>query len=274
MRRVVVTVTWIALSIGAWSCARSVTNPSFDLTVPEACTELRNRREHKVHLERPVVVLAGYLDPGTGVARGAAMIRRVVEPGSWVIEVPFFSVTTWESCRARVIAKVIEDFGADPDGNTREVDVVAFSMGGLVARYAAMPRDGEPRLRVARLFTIATPHQGAIAAEVMQPDQRVMGMRAGSPMLDELDCAYEGCGYEIVSYVRLGDEIVGAGSARGPDGRLWWVPNKPLSLAHLRALFDERIIADIVARLAGEPPWTTEPCAPVPGELEGEGSAS
>ena len=259
----------LGIALGALgACTRNVTNPSFAVTIDEAADELRWRESHRVHLCRPVVMLAGYMDPGTGVARAAAMLRRAVGPDDWVIEVPFFSVTTWESCRARVIEKVIERFGADADGSTVEVDVIAFSMGGLVARYAAMDRPGEPRLRIAHLYTIATPHRGAPAAEVLTPDERVQDMRPGSPLLTELDAAFGSCGYEVVSYVRLDDGIVGVEAARGPDGRLWWVPNKPMSLAHLRAFFDERIVADIVRRLANEDPWTTEPCAPWPGARE------
>jgi len=247
------------------ACAHPATNPSFDVTVDEAQAELAWRHTHKVHLERPVVVLGGYLDPGPGVSRVTTLVRRAVEPSDWVIEVPFFSVTTFEACRDRVIDKVKEKIGFDESGELPEVDVVAFSMGGIVARYAALDRGVDPNLRIVRLFTISTPHHGAKLAEMLQPDQRIADMRAGSELLTELDSAYEGCGYEIVSYVRLDDSVVGSEAARGPDGRLWWVPNKPLSLAHVRALYDERIIGDIVRRLANETPWTTEPCAPLPG---------
>jgi len=137
-----------------------------------------------------------------------------------------------------------------------------------VARHAAVEREGQPRLRIARLFTISTPHRGALAAEMLRPDNRAAQMRAGSTLLADLDGAYPTCGYEFISYVRLGDGIVGEEAARGPDGRLWWVADKPLSPSHMHAAYDQRIIADIVRRLAGEDPWTTEPCAPLPSDGE------
>ena len=241
-------------------------NPSFDVTVRAASAELQARKTDKIHLERPVVVLAGYLDPGFGVARAAEMIRSVVDQRGWVIEVPFFSVTSFDASRARVIAKLIDQFGADADGDTIEVDVIGISMGGLVARHAAMERDGRPRLRINRLFTISTPHRGALVAEMLRPDHRATQMRAGSTLLADLDCAYPTCGYEFISYVRLGDGVVGEEAARGPDGRLWWIADKPLSPSHMHAAYDQRIIADIVRRLAGEDPLTTEPCAPLPNQ--------
>ena len=254
----------VVCALAASGCAAPATNPAFGVSVPEARAELRERQEHKVHLERPVIVLAGYLDPGVGVARTAAMLRKAVEPEDWVVEVPFFSVRTFDACRARVITKVINRFGTDAAGNTAEVDVVGVSMGGIVARYAAAGE--EPRLRIERLFTVSSPHRGAIAAEILQPDSRAMDMRPGSKLLRDLDGAFTPDAYEIVSYVRLGDGVVGETAARGPDERLWWVPNRPFSLSHLAAPYDPRIIADIVRRLAGEEPWTCEPCTPLPCE--------
>ena len=51
-----------------------------------------------------------------------------------------------------------------------------------------------------------------------------------------------------------------------PVCRLWWIADKPLSPSHMHAAYDQRIIADIVRRLANEDPLTTEPCAPLPRE--------
>jgi hypothetical protein len=137
-------------------------------------------------------------------------------------------------------------------------------MGGLVARYAAMPIPGKPRLHIARLFTIATPHQGAIIARPPSPDPRMRCMRAGSPFLESLDKAFPKRDYELVCYARLGDPIVSPHCAAPPDYPLWWVPNLPLSGPHLGAVSDPRILLDIVLRLRGYPPVTAEPARPLP----------
>ncbi|MFC1766418.1 esterase/lipase family protein [Planctomycetota bacterium] len=61
---------------------------------------------------------------------------------------------------------------SDDPNQTVQADVIAHSMGGLVSRYAAMEVPGKPRLRIAHLFTIATPHQGALISIPPSPDPR------------------------------------------------------------------------------------------------------
>ena len=72
--------------------------------------------------------------------------------------------------------------------------MLGLSMGGLVARHAALPREDGRRLNVARLFTIATPHRGARLADFrlsLLPvwDQKVLSMTTASPFLARLDAA-------------------------------------------------------------------------------------
>jgi hypothetical protein len=42
------------------------------------------------------------------------------------------------------------------------------------------------------------------------------------------------------------------------------VPGKPFQDAHLMAMADPRIIADVARRLRGEPPLTSDPPEPLP----------
>jgi len=59
-----------------------------------------------------------------------------------------------------------------PPACTSEVDVIGVSMGGVVGRCAAAPppagRLGK-RLKIARLFTISSPHRGAVMASLLPP---------------------------------------------------------------------------------------------------------
>ena len=64
--------------------------------------------------------------------------------------------------------------------STPAVDVIGTSMGGLVARYAALDIEGKPRLNVSKLFTIATPHLGADLAELPSFNQLHLDMRKGA----------------------------------------------------------------------------------------------
>ena len=66
-----------------------------------------------------------------------------------------------DEARTTVIEAVNKAFPSDDPQWTVPVDVVAISMGGLVARYAGVPARGEGdvrKLRVVRLFTLASPH--------------------------------------------------------------------------------------------------------------------
>lgn len=245
------------------ACASHPPNPSFPTTHDEAKAALAEMRASSRLYERPVIVAAGYLDPGSGSAHAAKVLRSLTPDPSQVIVVPFFSVSSFGACRERVIAKLEAAYPSDNPDRTVEVDVVGVSMGGLVARDAAIPRDDAlPALSIARLFTIATPHAGADYANLPTLDSRVESMRAGSDFLAHLD--EQDVDYEIVAYTRLNDDMVGTANTRPPRGPLFWLPNPPFQFAHLQAQRDPRILADIARRLRHETPLSTLPPAPLP----------
>src|SRR5687767_10723716 len=140
-------------------------NPSFPLTVSDAQGALKEMASDPKALARPVVVLGGYHDPGLGALVWGREVRRWSR-GARVIDVSFALHRDFEQCRRDVIAAVDDALPSDNPEATTEVDVIGVSMGGLVARYAAVPRPGERRLRIARLFTIAAPHRGAAMARL------------------------------------------------------------------------------------------------------------
>ena len=249
-------------------CASQM-NPSFPVTTAQAKAAMRQMREDPQPFERPVVVAAGLLDPGFDVQRIADSLRRITTGENMVTSVTFMSLTTgsFDGCRDYLIERVEETFGTTDSPETIEVDVIGFSMGGLVARHASRRRsDGGKRLAIRRLFTISTPHGGARVAEFPTLDQRTIDMRADSDFLAALNEAFADADYELFCYTRLGDWIVGVENAAPPGQTAWWVPSPPMSFAHLGAATDARILADIARRLRGEAPLTTEPPTP-PSEL-------
>ena len=242
-------------------CASQM-NPSFPVTTAQAKAAMRQMWEDPQPFERPVVVAAGLLDPGFDVQRIADSLRRITTGENMVTSVTFMSLTTgsFDGCRDYLIERVEETFGTTDSPETIEVDVIGFSMGGLVARHASRRRsDGGKRLAIRRLFTISTPHRGARMAQLPTLDQRAVDMRADSEFLAELDEALPEAEYELYSYARLGDWIVGVENAAPPGLTAWWVPSPPLSFAHLGAANDPRILADIALRLRGEAALTTAP---------------
>lgn len=241
-------------------------NPSFSVTVGEAQGLLREMRAERVEFERPVVVLSGWMDFGFGISWLQRELRRYTPEREGVLAPPYFSVSRWESKRARVIDAVERAYPSEDPEWTVEVDVIGISMGGLVARYCALECEhGGKRLRIRNLYTIATPHRGASRASWPTTDARVRAMRSGSEFLGMLDDGYDGS-YEVYGYVRLGDVTVGPANSVPPGGRLWWVQNRPFEWSHADVHRDPRIVADLVRRLRGDPPLSSEPTAPLPPE--------
>jgi pimeloyl-ACP methyl ester carboxylesterase len=162
-----------------------------------------------------------------------------------------------------MVGRVERAFDSGEGYETVEVDVVGVSMGGLVARFAAIDSGGvHKRLVIKRLFTISTPHRGAELAALPTADRKQLGMRAGSAFLAALYAAEQG--YEIVPYARLGDVIVGVENC-APEGEVpIWVRNRFLEPAHMAAQRDPRFTADIARRVRGEAPYATQPRVELP----------
>jgi pimeloyl-ACP methyl ester carboxylesterase len=256
----------LVISLCGVGCARSKDNTSFNITSIQAQQALAKMKHEPKPLTRPLVILSGYFDPG--VASGYLRKEfRHLTGDERVLGVSFLFCSDFDECRKQVIESVQKEFPSEDPKWTTEVDVVAVSMGGLVARYAAVPAkdagDGQ-RLRVARMFTISSPHRGASLAGFPTLSRLQKDMRSDSKFLKQLNEAGSEPTYELYPYVRLGDVIVGAPNA-APYGRTaWWVPGENLQDSHMMAMMDSRIIADVAKRLRGETPFAVDPPAPLP----------
>ncbi len=234
--------------------------------IPPLAIDRRALREAEMSMEaspaalaRPLVVLGGWRSPALQSRRLARELRRLTgaNPADILaISYPF----DWSINRItdRVAHRIHERWpGA-------EVDIAAISMGGLVARAAAMNRgNGRPGIRIRRLFTLATPHRGALLARWLRPDPAAGAMRPGSEFLRSLDAALPGSDYELVCYARLGDYWVGARNTSPPGRDPIWAPSSGL-FSHFTVARDARIIADMARRLRAEPPLAGPP-SPPPG---------
>ena len=259
------------LTLAVGCSTRGPTNPSFDLTVAEARDALAAMADDPQPLARPVVLLAGWADPGFAVGSLSQRVQQTLDDDR-VIDVSFSGATSFDDARERVLEAVDAAFPSDDATWTQEVDVVAISMGGLVARHAAAAHDEQPRrLRIARLITLATPHQGARLAHLPTLSQRQRDMRPGSSFLDTLP-APDDVDYDIHAYVRLDDTVVGAvNAAPDPATPAWWIPNRCFDFAHALVYRDPRLVAEIARHLRGEPTWATHPPVPVPPPFRGRG---
>jgi hypothetical protein len=258
-------------------CGVAGHNPSLALSRKDARCVLEQMREDPKPLARPVVVAGGIHDPGLISSRIARHLRRVCTNDEEVFSVSFFifDAGTFDECRDKLIEAVEKRFPSPDETTTVEVDVVGFSMGGLVARHAARPRsDGGRRLKIRRLFTIASPHRGARLANLPTFDRRKIDMRSGSEFLAALDTDLAEAEYDLYPYTRLGDLIVGAENTAPPGVTPWWVSNPMFSMSHVGASKDTRILADIASRLRDEPPLATSPPAPFEPPDAGQAASS
>ncbi|MEY3144279.1 MAG: hypothetical protein RLY21_2772 [Planctomycetota bacterium] len=251
----------ILFSIAASGCAmpRRTPNPSFPTTKEEAQADLDRMTANPLPLERPLVVLAGIGDPK--ISSGALIRGLAPCVTGTIVELSFFNEFTFEGCRQKLLREVAAALDVDPD-HLPEVDVVAFSMGGLIARDAAIPDRAARQLPIRRLYTISAPHEGARLAGIPMGLPQGEDMTPGSEFMERLRVAPRT--YELVCYARLDDITVGEEFAAPYGEPLWWVPTPSGEWSHMAAFSDPRIIADIARRLRGERSLTRPPAAPLP----------
>lgn len=271
--RLTTCVSFASLWISSIACAASVvhvptTNPSFPITVDEASRKLAVEAKAPKKLDRPLIILGGFLDIGIGPTFYANRLERYVSGD--ILRVAFFDCADFPSCRQRIVDRIDHAFGEFSGRETIEVDVIGQSMGGLVGFYSAMndPRLGK-RLKIRRLYTISSPLQGANRAERMPKFldvwPLVRDMRPGSALYDRI--AKAKFDFDLISYTLTDDHVVGERYASLPGRGVWWLDSTPIGNAHAGADFDPRIMLDIVKRLRGETPVTTSPAAPLPTTL-------
>lgn len=123
------------------------------------------------------------------------------------------------------------------------IDLVAHSMGGLVAR-AYLQLLGGAR-RVDRLVTLGTPHLGTHAANFI-PSALVRQLLPGSPFLAYLNAQPAPAGVEVTSIVAGRDLLIQpVDAARCPFGESLRFDD----FGHLELLFRPEVFAQIAARL-------------------------
>jgi hypothetical protein len=252
--------------------ARRTENPAFSIDAAALNAELRRVRSEPVALSRPVVVVSGWRAPILAPRLTSARLARLTShrPADF-IPVSIMTAPSLDGAANMLIDAVANALTEGDRAAIPEVDIVAISMGGLASRLAAAPRDSlgprganlhaEP-LRIARLFTLATPHAGASLAEIVALDTCAKEMRPGGPVFQTIDDSLAAHPIDIIAYTRLRDGMVGAQNTAPPGMNPIWIDGPPV-LAHLAITTDKRIMLDIARRLRGESPIAS-PGSPPP----------
>ena len=237
-------------------------NPHF-LPPPNGLkAEWRRMSENPTGLARPLIVLAGWRAPIWPSRFLALHLARLAgaQPDR-VVAISFVSCMSFDAAIPRVASLIDKLWPSDSPSETTEVDLVGISMGGLIARAAAIPHPSRKRARIARLFTLGTPHRGARIAPYIPFEPLVRDMRPGSNFLASLDEALPHAPYDLRCYARLNDFWVGAHNT-APRGRdPFWKPGLPL-FSHQTIATDTLIRTDIARILRHEPALATQPSAP------------
>lgn len=223
-------------------------NPQFDPSPAEVASDWRRMLREPRTLVRPVLVLGGWRSPMLVSARLATRLKRLTTGRNGDITPVAYPLAGSVEGAAREVRRRIDELEA-----TGPFDVVAISMGGLVARHMAAER----QLDIARLFTLATPHRGADLARLVRPDRASAAMRAQSLLLRKLDDALPLATYELLCYAQLRDWWVGARNLAPADRHAVWIDGgnpAQLTLSHFTIASNRAIIADIARRLRAEEP--------------------
>lgn len=138
-----------------------------------------------------------------------------------------------------------------------ELDIVAISMGGLVARalVGEWRRQGRTAPRIRTIYTLSTPHRGAALARWIRPDDAARFMRPGSARLRALDEELAGWGTdgpELVCYAQRLDWWVGTKNTAPPGCQATIVRARGVGgvlFSHFTIGRHPEVLADLARRL-------------------------
>ncbi|GJM18348.1 MAG: hypothetical protein DHS20C14_05610 [Phycisphaeraceae bacterium] len=234
-----------------WMFAGRIGDAAGLTCTPAEAARLRRRlRRTPKPLDRPVIVISGYLDPGLYARVVARELRRLTSHTKTDFHVARFPLDgPIEPMGERVVEQMRTIAGDAP----ASFDLVGLSMGGLVARHAAAVCAETDNLRVARAFTQGTPHLGSALAERIAPTEAARQMRPGSGFLRALDAELDRSGLDITAYQMDADTVIGDGNG-APTGRPGIRLPRRAGEPHLHIMADPIAILDIARRLRGEDP--------------------
>jgi pimeloyl-ACP methyl ester carboxylesterase len=202
-------------------------------------------------VQPPILLLHGFVDNRSAFT----LLRRSLHRHGWtrIQAVNYSPLTPDLRTAAEQLGRHIERACAQ-SGHAR-VDIVAHSLGGLIARYYVQRLGGDAQVRT--LVTLGTPHSGTRAVPALTPHPLARQMRPGSPVLTELAGPARGCRTRFVAFWSDLDQLmipVSAARLEHPDLS---VKNIKLSgIGHLSLPVHGTVAAEIRRELTTEGPQT------------------
>lgn len=127
----------------------------------------------------PVLLIHGIKDD----ARKMEPLARHLRSQGWEAKTMSFR-PSWGQKGLDVLAGQVAQFIGENYAPGKKIDLVAFSMGGLVTRYYLQRLGGLERVQ--RYITLSTPHRGTLVAYLV-PNAGCRQMRPGSAFLRDLE---------------------------------------------------------------------------------------
>ena len=261
--------TAILLALFTWlgGCA-FIPGPTASFSIPttEVRAQCERMKANPVGLSRPLVVLDGWRQFDWSSAALARDLRKLTGADrADLMPVSFPTHNSLDAMADETVMRVERAWPSDDPEWTIEVDVVGHSMGGIIARLAALPStkdQSRKRLKIHSLYTISTPHRGARMARYFAIDCAAWEMKPGSKTIARLNEALPEARYQLVCYAQLNDWTVGAKNTAPPGREPIWTQGTFFA-SHMLARNNFRILGDIALRLRGEPPMAA-PSLPPP----------
>jgi pimeloyl-ACP methyl ester carboxylesterase len=205
------------------------------------------RRQRASRRERPpVLLLHGFVDNRSAFA----LLRRSLQRNGWTqVQAVNYSPLTFDMRTAAAMLGTHVERICEESGE-RRVDIVAHSLGGLIARYYVQCLGGDARVRT--LVTLGTPHSGTRAVPALIPHPLARQMRPGSAVLEELAAPARGCRTRFVAFWSDLDQLmIPVGSARLEHPDLTAKNIKVTGIGHLALPVHGAVAAEIRRELAG-----------------------
>jgi triacylglycerol lipase len=141
-------------------------------------THLHQNKQDPTH-RNPILLVHGLMD----TSRDMRKISRYLSDLGWQVVDIDLTPNTGDA-RLEILAQQVADLVERTFSPHQQIDLLGFSMGGLVTRYYIQRLGGIDR--VDRFITISTPHRGTIAAN-FSTRTGCMQMRPDSTFMTDLN---------------------------------------------------------------------------------------
>ncbi len=246
MKRAMLPVLVLAWAIILSGCSAAEKKRTREVAAEQrdAERELKEMAAAPKPLRRPLVILSGWAEPPGNWKRFRAWLEAATCGCEREILIPDLRGPGGLAAAAERVVDLCAELG--------EVDVVAHSAGGLVAREAARASRGDRRLRIARLFAIATPHGGSPWSgfwPILPYPLQAADCRPSGDFIARLASDPSSASMPISTFWTEGDVVVPRESAEAVGNEHHAYARPRGFFVHRRCAADPRLARDVIAGL-------------------------